>query len=229
MKTLALALIVFTAASVSAQTPAADPSGHWKGTIEVPGNPTAFEADIATNARGELVGTATAGPDRVSVPLQKIALEGRQLTFYVRADQPMRGDLSAGGTSVSGTATLSGYELPFTMSRSGDAKIDPPPTSPAVSKPLEGEWKGVVSTASAQYHFVVTIANRADGRATAQLVSVDEGGMTLPLVVAQDGSNVKLASRGVPLSYAGTLNAAGTEISGIFTEGATSLPLTLTR
>ena len=187
-----------------------DVSGHWKGTIDIPNQPADFELDIARNAAGELYGTAKGGADKVTVPLARIALEGRTLTFYARSDQPMRAELLESGASATGTAILSGYNLPFSMGRTGEAKIDPEPTSPAVSKALEGTWKGTLTGSTASYHFVVTIMNRSDGRATATSISVDEGGMRLPLTITQDGANVRFESHNVPIAWAGVLNAAGT-------------------
>jgi hypothetical protein len=218
-----LGAVLLVAPGARAQT------GHWKGTIEIPNAPADFELDIARNAQGELYGTATAGVEQITVPLQKLSLEGHTLIFYARTDQPMQADISDSGTSAIGTATLSGYMLPFSMGRTGEAKIDPQPTSPAVSKQLEGVWKGALTTSSAQYHFVVTVTNEPGGRATATSVSVDEGGLTLPLTVTQDGAKVRFESRNLPIVITGTLNPAGTELTGTFTEGATSLPLTFTR
>jgi hypothetical protein len=225
---LTIAITLLAASGAQAQT-SPDLSGHWKGTIEIPNSPADFELDIARNARGELYGTATSGADKVTIPLQKISLEGRRLTFYARTDQPMQAEISESGKIASGTATLAGYALPFSMGRTGEAKIGPQPTSPAVSKQLEGVWKGAVSAGGAQYHFVVTVENQPGGRATATSVSVDEGGLTLPLTVSQDGSNVTFESHDVPITFAGTLNAAGTELAGTFTQETTSLPLTFTR
>ena len=210
-------------------SPAHAQTGHWKGTIEIPNAPADFELDIAQNARGEYYGTATAGADKVTIPLQKIALEGRTLTFYARSDQPMQAEILESGTSAMGTATLSGYTLPLSMGRTGDAKIEPEPTSPAVSAALEGVWKGAASAGGAQYHFVVTVTNHPDGRATATSVSVDEGGLLLPLTITQDGMNVKFQSRNVPIAWAGVLSAAGTELTGTFTQGTTIVPLTFTK
>ena len=92
MKSFAVTMIVFTASIAGAQTPA-DLSGHWKGTIEIPNGPVDFEMDLARNVRGEFGGTVTAGNDRVTLPLLKISVEGKQLTFYARTDQPFRGEI----------------------------------------------------------------------------------------------------------------------------------------
>jgi len=228
MKTIAVALVLFTASVAGAQT-SADPSGHWKGTIEIPNSPVNFEMDVARNARGEYVGTATTGTEKATVPLLKIGVDGKQLTFYARTDQPFLGEISDSGRMISGTATLSGYALPFSMGRTGEATIEPPPTSPAVSRELEGVWNGAMSAGGAQYHLVVTIVNQPDGRATAHSVSIDEGGLMLHLTVSQRGSVVTFESRNVPVSYTGALDAGGTEMVGTFTQGATSVPLTFTR
>jgi hypothetical protein len=228
MKTIAVALALFTASVAGAQT-SADLSGHWKGTIEIPNSPVAFEMDIARNARGEYVGTATTGTEKATVPLLKIGVDGKQLTFYARTDQPFLGEISDSGRMISGTATLSGYALPFSMGRTGEAAIEPRPTSPAVSRELEGVWKGAMSAGGAQYHLVVTIVNQPDGRATATSVSVDEGGLMLHLAVSQNGSSVTFLSRNVPISFAGALNAAGTELTGTLSQGATSVPLAFMR
>ena len=228
MKYVLVTLSLLAASSAHAQT-APDLSGHWKGTIEIPNQATDFELDIARNTSGQYYGTVTTGTDKATIPLKHVAFEGRRLMFYARTDQPMEAVVVDSGTSAIGTATLSGYALPFSMGRTGEAKVEPQPTSPAVTKALEGTWKGTLVGSSASYHLVVTITNGPDGRATATSVSVDEGGMLLPLTVAQDGSNVKFQSRGVSIGWAGVLNAAGTELAGTFTQGGTSVPLTFTR
>jgi hypothetical protein len=228
MKNLIIVFALLATSSAHAQRPA-DPSGHWRGTIDIPGNEMPFEMDIARNAHGEWVGTATSGVDHVTLPLQKLALAGKQLTFWARADQPFQGELSDSGNLVSGSATLSGYTLSFGMSRTGDAKIEPRPLSLAVSKDLEGVWKAVLSVPGREFHFVLTIARQPDGTALAHEVSVDEGGLLLYVVVTQNGRHVTLESQGVVTSFSGDLNAAGTEIAGTWTQGGTTLPLTLTR
>jgi hypothetical protein len=227
MRIIAAALLVVTASAAQAQS--LSPTGHWKGTIEIPNNPMDFEMELGRNGRGELIGTLTAGADRVTLPLLKVTLTGSTLVFYGRTDQQFHADLLPSGKSPSGTAALSGYELPFSMGRAGEATIDPPPASPAVTKQLEGVWTGTLSVGSRSLRLAVTIANQPDGTALGHTVSLDEGNLTVPLVVSQSGRNVKIDTRGLVTSYVGALNDAATELSGTFTQGVTSLPLTLVR
>jgi hypothetical protein len=75
----------------------------------------------------------------------------------------------------------------------------------------------------------LTVTNQSGGGAIARIVSLDEGGLTVPAVVTQNGSSVNYEQKGVAGSYAGTLNADGTELVGTWTQRATSLPLTFRR
>ena len=227
MKAIAIALLVISASVVQAQT--IDPTGHWKGTIDIPNSPMDFEMDIARGGRGELIGTVTAGADRVTLPLLKVTLDGSSIAFYGRTDQQFHADLLPSGKALSGTASLNSYSLPFSMGRTGDARVEPPPTGPAVSQQLEGVWRGTLSAGEKTVRLALTIANQPDGTSLAHSVSVDEGGLTIPTVVSQSGRSVKIETRGVITSYVATLNEAGTELSGTWTQGTTTLPLTMTR
>jgi hypothetical protein len=227
MKAIAVSLLLFAASAAGAQS-SIDPSGHWKGTIEIPNSSTAFELDLTRSGRAELAGTFTAA-DAVRVPLLKVTLDGRHLTFYGRSDQQFQADVASDGASMSGTASVNGYALPFTMARTGEATFDAPPTFPAVTKELAGVWKGTLEAVGRELRLVMTIANQTDGTAIGRMTSVDEGGLTLFLAVSQRGANVTVESRGIVSSFTGTLNAAGTELSGTWSQRGLSVPLTLTR
>jgi hypothetical protein len=224
---LGMVLAVGGGSFARAQSPA-DPSGHWEGSVQIPGNSIPFVVDLAKDAKGQLIGTVT-NTDVKGLPLTKIALSGRSLLLQANADQPFNGELSDDGRTISGTVTLSGYSLPLALTRTGDAHIEPPPTSAAVSKELEGAWEGTLQASRGPMHLVLTVTNRPDGRATAQFVSVDEGGLLIPVVITQNGSNVSYTSTVVASSWAGVLSADGRELTGTFTQGPASLPLTFRR
>jgi hypothetical protein len=130
---------------------------------------------------------------------------------------------------MSGTTTLGGYELPFGMRRTGDAQLAPAPTSTVVGRELEGDWNATLEVAGRQFHFVLTIANQPDGTTIARLIDLDEGGLVIPVVITQRASHVSYESRGVRSSYAGELNAAGTELTGTWTQRDATVPLSFHR
>ena len=76
----------------------------------------------------------------------------------------------------------------------------------------------------------VSLANQADGTSSGTLVSVDENNLTVPVAIAQDGTKLTLTLPMIGSSYAGTVNAAGTEVSGTYTTPrGLPLPLSLKR
>ena len=231
MAPLAIGLLVCTASTLRAQ-PVADPSGHWVGSIHIPGRTIDFEADFAKNHSGQLAGTITVrsdDSDGFPFPLNGIAVDGRSIVFYARSDSPFHGVFSGDGTMMGGTTTVSGYELPFDMRRTGDARLIPAPTSVPVGQELEGDWNATLEVAGKQFRVVLTITNQTDGTAIAHIIDLDEGGLVIPVVVTQKGSLVSYESRGVRTSYTGQLNAAGTELAGTWTQRDVSRPLNFRR
>jgi hypothetical protein len=224
---IALTLCLCGASAARAQT-APDPSGHWKGSVEIPGQTLPFEIDLAKDANGRFVGTLTETGVR-NLPLIKVAVTGRTVTLQASAEQPFNGELSADGRTLSGTVVLSGYSLPLEFTRTGDASIEPPPTSAPISKELEGTWEGTLSANKGPMRVALTMTNQPGGRATGHLVSVDEGGLLIPIVITQEGSRLSYVATAVPSSWAGALSADGNELVGTFTQGPASLPLNFRR
>ena len=227
-KTMMLLLVVMLSSPALAGAQTSDPSGHWVGSIQIPGREVAFAIDLARTAAGEMAG-AISVDDADGVPLASITVAGRSIAFYSRSDQPLTGTLSEDGSRISGDATLSGYSLPFNMKRTGDAHLSPPPMSAAVSRELEGTWHGTLQANGLTLRAMLTLTNQPGGKAIGRVVSVDEGGLTLPVVVVQRGSRVEFEQKGVPGSYSGELNAGGTELTGTFSQRGVSIPLTFTR
>jgi hypothetical protein len=226
---LLTALLLSRAPSLLAQT-AIDPSGHWQGTIQAPGMALEFEMDLAKYASGELAGTLSLPAQKIKgLPLVKVAVENGSVNFHARADQPFSAVLSAEGTSMSGNLQVSGATIPFTLTRAGEARIEAPAKSAPITRELEGTWNGTLEAEGRQLRLVLTMSNQPDGTATGRMVNIDEGGLQVPVSITQQASTVTLASTVVVSSFTGTLNAAGTELAGTFTQGAFVVPLTFRR
>jgi hypothetical protein len=224
---IVFALLLGGAPAAHAQT-APDPSGHWKGAVEIPGQTLPIEFDLAKDTKGQFVGTIT-GTDVKNLPLTKVAVSGRSVALQASSEQPYRGELSADGRTITGTFILSGYSLPLELTRTGDARIEPPPTSEPITRELEGTWEGTLQANKGPLRVILTMTNQPGGRATGQIVSVDEGGLMIPIVITQNGSSVSYVATVVPSSWAGVLSADGRELAGTFTQGPASLPLNFRR
>src|SRR5882672_3667886 len=112
---IVFALLLCGASIVSAQS-AADPSGHWKGSVEIPGQTLPVEIDLAKDANGHFAGTLT-GTGVRNLPLIQVVVTGRSVTLQANAKEPFNGELSADGKTLSGTVVLSGYSLPLEFTR----------------------------------------------------------------------------------------------------------------
>ncbi len=226
---LLAALCLLSSGPVRAQQ-AADPTGHWEGTIQAPGMAIGFEIDFAKNEKGVLTGTVNLPGERITgLPLTKVSIDGRTIAFQARSDQPMRGDLSADGKTIAGDYFAEGNTLPFTMARTGDSKMQAPPKSAAITARLEGTWEGTLETHGVELHLVLKLTNQADGTSAGRIVNLDQGALELPVAITQKGASVTLDVVPIASSYTGALNAGGTEIAGTFRQGANSAPLTFRR
>jgi hypothetical protein len=232
-RTLLVAAAVLGATTfLRAQGPA-DPSGHWQGAIHVPNQEIAIEVDLARNSTGDTRGTFS-GVNIKGYPLSDIAIDGAALTFKLKVDSggAFSGKLSADGKVLSGefTANKGGYVLPFELSRSGEAKFDPPAKNPSIGKELEGTWTGTLEANGVPMRILLKMTNQADGTSTGSLANLDEGTVDIPIsAIAQSAATVNLDVKVVNGSFSGTVNAAGTELTGTWSQGTFSAPLTFRR
>ncbi len=212
----ALALFVALLAVSVVRAQSADPTGHWKGSVSAPTGDVAVEVDLAS-AGGGLIGTLTQADQKIAgLPLAHVSLDGKTVTFEVRAGSGggrFVGQLE--GASMLGTFSTPEGSVPFTMTRTGAARIDPAPSSPPISKSLEGTWIGTLDV-NGGMRVRMQLLNRADGTSTGRMVSVDEGELELPVLIAQNGASVTIDVKITGSRYTGTLNADGTGISGTY-------------
>jgi len=221
---LTIGVFVFAsscAVPARAQSDAASISGHWKGSIQVQAMQLDFDVDIAKTAHGDLTGTIGLPSQHIKgLPLLKVALDANVVSFYARDDQPFRG-------TIAGDMTVEGLIAPFTMTRSGEAAFDAPPRNTGIAKALAGTWNGALEANGRELRLIMTIVPQTDGTMTADMIDVGEGGLRSPLKLTQEGSNLTIESIAIPAKIAGALSADATELIGTFTQGPTSLPVTL--
>ena len=128
-RTLAVAVFGLLASSPAAAQSAAYPSGHWAGAIKIPQQELAIEVDIAKSAKGEPIATfSNPGQHVRGLPLASVVVEGASVRLLLKSNAggTFAGVVSDDGRSIAGnfTATQGGQVFPFTVTRTGDAKID---------------------------------------------------------------------------------------------------------
>ncbi|HEX8112616.1 MAG TPA: hypothetical protein VF516_33025 [Kofleriaceae bacterium] len=227
-----MAVLLLAPVGLAAAPPDADPSGHWEGTIQAPNRSVAFEIDLGKNARGELIGTfGSPAQGEKGLPLGTIAVTGREVRFAVNATSGggmFHATLRDDGRAMAGDFTLArgGQSVPFQLTRTGDARFTPPPTSPPISKRLEGRWTGTLTVDGKHLTIGLAMANQPDGTATG---TVRSDGLQLPIAIAERGARLRIEVPSVGASFAGEIDAAGTRLVGTWSQRTLSLPLTFAR
>ena len=125
--------------------------------------------------------------------------------------------------------TEGGHAIPFSLTRTGDARIASAPKSPPIGKELEGTWNGTLDVGERQMRIVVKMANQPDGTATGTIVSQDGTGVEIPIAMTQKGSSLTVDVPSVGASFAGVLNTAGNGVGRHVDPGTVGFALTLKR
>ena len=97
------------------------------------------------------------------------------------------------------------------------------------TKGLEGTWNGALDAGGQTLHLILTVTKSADGSYSGKLDSVDQGAVIPVDVITVNGQSVHLELKSIEAKFDGKLNGAATELSGEFSQGGATLPLTLKR
>jgi hypothetical protein len=230
--TSALLAVSFLPFGIARALTPAEAAGHWEGDIQAPSGAVPVSLDLAVGADGKLGGTFTNERSQLTgLPLWSVALEGSALRVELKAGgdgvQTFAGTFERDGHTVSGDFLISVYAVPFMLTRTGAAKIEPPPVSPAIDAKLAGEWRGALEIEGKSLPVTIALTNHKDGTATGSWSTA--GGVAIPITIENSGRNLKLASHVAPAVYTAELSSDGDRLSGMFTEGAVRQTLALTR
>ena len=219
--------------STMSARPASDPSGHWEGSIQSSIGQLNFEIDLARNRTGEFTGAVNQPLEHLTgLPLANIVVDGKSVRFQVKGtpgERAFKGTISDDGKSISGDYSQSGFSVPFSITRTGDARFESPAKNAPVGKELEGVWNGTLRAGEKELRAILTLSNQPDGGAAGNIDSVDEG-LEIPITtIVQKDSSLTLVLKSVGASYSGTLSPDGAELAGTYTQGSIALPLTFRR
>jgi len=214
-----------------AQT-APGPSGHWEGSMEVSDHPRAIEVDLAQNSKGEWIGTMNIPVQQLKAfPLSDVAVNQESVTFALRrvpGEPRFDGRLSPNGTAISGDVTQGDNKFTFLIRRTGDAVIETPPKSAAVSKDMEGSWEGVLEVNKNTLRLRLNMANQEDGTVRGSLLSLIEGGSEIAITtITQNAAHLHFEIKPIHGIWDGDLVDGA--LVGHWIQGGGSFPLTFKR
>lgn len=207
--------------------PGPGPEGHWEGAIETPKGDLKFAIDLKPDAGKGWIGTITIPAQNVNaLDLINITATQDVVSFGIKApgDPSFQGKLD--GPKLNGELSQGGANLPFHLTRSGEAKIEVRVPNAPVSKELEGTWEGTLN-AGQELRLKMVFTNK-DGAGNGVMFSLDQGNSEISITrITQTESRVKLELSVIGGRFEGELK--GTQMTGEWTQGGGAFPLTFTK
>jgi hypothetical protein len=226
--------VLFFAALVCAQE---SPQGHWEGSIPVDfdvNRQMGISLDLTNNERSEWVASMGVPTlNAAGLVVQSVKVNGTSVSFVAVEMMMTKFDLTLGaGGIMKGTVTAQQgppNSASVEFKRTGEAKVELIPVSPAVSKELEGDWEGTLAAGpGASFPLIFHFKNQPDRTVLATMDSPARNATAITLNdVKQTGQNVEIGIRVAHATFKGTLNPEGTELSGQFGHEQDVVPLTL--
>lgn len=221
-----------THASITTKTVPTEgsPDGHWEGVLTMNNREIGVSLDLAKNAKSEWIASMGFPSERMTgLAVMNITVNDKSVKFIAVEFQMAKFDLTLGPDgSMKGTISTPQGPVPVEFKRTGEAKVELIPASPAVSKELEGDWEGSLQMPNGAFRIIVHFKNRPDKTVAATIDTPDSGAMGLPLNnVKQTGQKVEFGIKVANASFQGTLNQECTELAGQFGPEENLSPLTL--
>jgi hypothetical protein len=231
-----LATILFASAALCQA--AENAAGRWEGSAQIPGGALQLIVDLSEESGQGWIGSIIIpGFGVKGAPLVDLHVRSSDLAFAIKGalgseragKAEIRAHLDADG-HLSGDFRQGGNTAPFVLKKTGPPQVELPPHSTAVSKELEGEWKGEYELNGYPRHVTMKFVNRGADGAGVEFIIVGKKTNNVPVsLVSQEGDFLSLKSDEFGITYEGRFHSGAGEINGTFTQGPFELPLIMRR
>lgn len=213
-------------------------AGRWEGAAQIPGLELKLIIDLAEETgKGWIGSIIVPGFGVKGAPLIDRKARGGDFVFEIngalgnqRAGQAeIQAHLNADG-DLAGDFRQGGNSAPFVLKKTGPPQVELPPRNTAVSKDVEGEWKGDYEMMGYARHATMKFSNRGAEGAALEFVIVGKKVNNVPVsLVTQDENFLTVKSTEFGITFEGRFNKEAGEIKGILTQGPLEAPLLLRR
>lgn len=176
------------------------------------------------------------------IPVTSITITNPVVRVEIKAiGGVFQGILGRNASEIAGTWQQGGTKLPLVLKRTDKPGAIAQSKDPAKDyrarkdSDLQGHWKGTLAIKlgedrQLELRLIVKISEAADGTFSGALDSVDQGAKNIPIsAILFNKPALRFEVDGIGGLYEGDLNNDGAEITGTWTQGGRSLPLTLKR
>ena len=230
------ALIFFASALLCRGAESA--AGRWEGSAQIPGRELKLIVDLSQEEGTGWIGSIIIpGLAVKGAPLIDRKAGGSDLVFEIKgalgnekvgpaeiqahltADNRLEGNFKQGGNSA-----------PFVLEKTGPPQVELPPRNTAVSRELEGEWKGEYELMGYARHVTMKFANRGAEGAGLEFIIVGKKTNNVPVsLVTQEGDFLSIKSNEFGMTYEGRFRKESRERNGTLTQGPFEVPLVMRR
>jgi hypothetical protein len=220
-----LMVCLFVTVAVRAQAV----EGDWEGTLKAGAAEFRLAVHVKKDDKGGLKATLdSVDQGAMGIPVSSISFSDGALKFAMDGIQASyEGKLDAGRNIISGNWSQGGASLPLDFARP-KPRAESKPRTPKPSD-IDGSWEGALDAGGQTLRVVLHIITYEDGM-TAKLDSLDQNITGAPVTTIQrDGAKLKFEMRQFAGAFEGTIDKELKTISGEWSQGGGSLPLTLKR
>jgi len=215
-----------------------DLSGHWEGSLQIPGREFNLIVDLDRDGGQNWIGSIIIpGLGVKGSPLADLVVKGSDVSCAIKGalaservgQTKLKAQLNGAG-ELSGDFLQAGNSAPFTLRKTGPAQVELPRQSTALSKDFAGEWKGDFELTGYPRHVTITLVEHGADPATAKMLIVGKRTTNAPInLVTQENNFLTLQSQEIGITYEGRLRKETGEIAGSVILGAMELPLVFKR
>jgi hypothetical protein len=213
---LTVGLLIATLNSVQAGI-----AGRWEGSLTGDDDqPVRVTLDLDKNEQSEWTASMGIPEENVTgLVVQDVSVKDKTVKFLAVELMMHTFDLTLGPEGTL-KGTVSGpTQQTVEFKRTGEAKVELIPDSPAVSEQLEGVWEGMIQTPGREIPMTFYLKNQPDNTVRATFIT-GGGSSVLPLNhVKQTGRKVEFGMKIAHARFEGTLNEEGTELVGKMIHG----------
>ena len=230
------ALIFFASALLCRGAESA--AGRWEGPAQVPGRELKLIVDLAEEAgKGWIGSIIIPGLAIKGAPLIDRKAGGPDLLFEIKGvlgnekvgPAEIQAHLTA-ANRLEGNFKQGGNTAPFVLEKTGPPQVELPPRNTAVSKELEGEWKGEYEMMGYPRQVTMKFSNRGEEGAALEFTVVGKRVNNVPVsLITQEGDLLTVNSAEFGMTFEGRFKKETGEIRGTIVQGPLESPLSLRR
>jgi len=207
------------------------PAGVWEGSLSTPNGDIGFVFNLHRDGDKWMGEMDVPGQGVAEMPLNNVKVDGASVSFPIPGpgDPQFDGKVSDDGKTISGKFTQGAGSLPLDLKwKSAPRAVSKTAANTGEVGVLEGIWEGTLDTGGPQLRLRLNFVKNADGSITGTLDSIDQSVNGVPMgPISRTGDAVKIEVKSIGGSFEGTLDKDATKMTGTWSQGGGSLPLTL--